>query len=61
VTAPPVDGAANEALCRLIADELGIARSRVRILAGSMTRRKVVEVRGSTPGALSARWPGLAL
>jgi uncharacterized protein (TIGR00251 family) len=42
--APPVDGAANEALVRFLADELGISRRQVRIISGLGARSKVVEV-----------------
>jgi uncharacterized protein YggU (UPF0235/DUF167 family) len=61
VTAPPVDSGANEALCRLLARELGIARADVRIVAGATARRKVVAVAGIDAPALRSRWPGLAL
>ena len=47
LAAPPVDGAANEALIELLADALGIARSAVRIIAGSTSRGKIVEVDGT--------------
>jgi len=46
VTAPPVDGRANEALCRLLARELGIAPSRVSLIRGHKGRTKVVRVEG---------------
>lgn len=46
LTAPPVDGAANSALTAFIAEQLGVAKSRVRIVSGSTSRRKVVEVEG---------------
>ena len=46
LAAPPVDGAANEALIEFIAARLKIARSRVRIAAGETSRRKVVEIEG---------------
>lgn len=59
VAAPPVDGAANESLTRLIADALGIARSRVRLVAGAANRRKLIEMDGVDPAALRSRWPGL--
>jgi len=52
LTAPPVDGAANEALIRLLAGELGVARRQVRIVAGATSRNKVVEVDAVTPDAL---------
>jgi uncharacterized protein YggU (UPF0235/DUF167 family) len=61
VAAPPVDSAANEALSRLLARELGITSSGVRIVAGATARRKVVAVAGIDAPALRSRWPGLAL
>jgi uncharacterized protein (TIGR00251 family) len=46
LTAPPVDGAANEALLELLADVLGIPRGAMRIVSGATTRDKVVAIRG---------------
>jgi uncharacterized protein len=46
VSAPPVDGKANAALCRLLAKALGVAPSRVTIVRGQTTRDKVVRVDG---------------
>ena len=46
VTAPPVDGKANEALCRLVAKRAGVARSAVAIVRGERSRDKVVRVEG---------------
>jgi len=48
VTAPPVDDAANRRLVRLLADELGVAKSRVRVLAGSTSREKRVAIERPT-------------
>jgi uncharacterized protein YggU (UPF0235/DUF167 family) len=59
VAAPPIEGAANQALLRLIADELGVARRAVRLVAGAAGRQKLVVVEGLTPGEVLARWPGL--
>jgi hypothetical protein len=59
VSAPAVDGAANTALIRLLADELGVARRDVRIVAGASSRRKLIVVDGLAPDAVIARWPGL--
>ena len=42
--APPVDGAANEALVELLADELGVPRRCISIASGFGSRNKVVEV-----------------
>ena len=46
LAAPPVDGAANAALIEFVAERLGVAKSRVRIVTGQTSRRKVVEVDG---------------
>jgi uncharacterized protein (TIGR00251 family) len=46
--APPVDGAANDALVRFLADQLSVPRRVVRILAGTRSRTKTVEVDGVT-------------
>ena len=46
LTAPPVDGAANGALTKLIAKALGVAKSDVEILRGDRARIKVLRVRG---------------
>ncbi len=48
VTAPPVDGKANKALIKLVADRLGIARSHVRIARGETGRDKLLEIKGLT-------------
>ncbi len=49
LTAPPVDGAANEALVRALADRFRIAKSAVRIAAGATGRRKRVVLAGVSP------------
>lgn len=54
VTAPPVDGRANEALCRLIAGAAGVPPSRVSVARGHTARDKVVRVEGADPAALRA-------
>ena len=52
--APPVDGAANDALVRLLADSLGVSRRSVRVVAGATSRSKTVEVEGTTENAVRA-------
>jgi uncharacterized protein len=52
LTAPPVDGAANEALVALMARALGRARGDVTIVRGVTGRKKTVRVVGSTRAAL---------
>jgi uncharacterized protein YggU (UPF0235/DUF167 family) len=59
VGAPAVEGAANNALIRLIADELDVPRSAVRIIAGASSRQKLIVVDGADAEAIVARWPGL--
>jgi uncharacterized protein len=44
VTQAPADGAANEALVKLLAKALGISRAEVRIVSGSASRHKRLSV-----------------
>lgn len=44
LSAPPVDGKANEALERFIADRLGVARRVVSVSHGHTSRQKLLEV-----------------
>lgn len=52
--APPVEGAANEALVAFLADSLGVPRRNVSVVAGPASRSKVVEVMGGDPEAVRA-------
>lgn len=54
LTAPPVDGAANDALTRLIAGELDVPRASVSILRGETGRRKTIRVTGASADRLRA-------
>jgi uncharacterized protein len=54
VAAPPVDGKANRALCKLVARRAGVAPSKVSIVRGEHAREKVVRVEGLDAGALRA-------
>lgn len=58
VTAPPVDSAANEALIRLLAENLGCSRSRISLLRGQTSRHKVVKIFGVTAAEISRGLPG---
>lgn len=49
LTAPPVEGAANAALVKLLAKRLGVSKSAVRIVSGETGRNKRVEVDGVAP------------
>jgi uncharacterized protein (TIGR00251 family) len=44
VTAPPVEGKANEALIRFLAKELGISISSIEILKGHRSREKTLRI-----------------
>lgn len=46
VTAAPVDGAANEAVVRVLSKRLGVASRAVRIIGGQSSKSKVVEIEG---------------
>jgi uncharacterized protein len=46
VVAPPVDGKANKALCKLVAKQVGVAPSRVSVVRGEKAREKLVRVEG---------------
>ena len=48
LNAPPVDGAANEELIRLLADALGIPRRNIEIVSGHRSRAKRVRITGVT-------------
>jgi uncharacterized protein len=54
VTAPPVDGKANAALCALLARAAGVAPSRVAVVRGHTARDKVIRVDGVDDAALRA-------
>ncbi len=54
VTAPPVDGRANEALCRLIAQRARVGAQSVSVVRGASAREKVLRVEGVEEGALRA-------
>ena len=44
VAAAPQEGAANEALLRLVADHFGVRRAQVRIKSGTASRCKRIEI-----------------
>ncbi len=46
LTAPPVDGAANEALVRFLSDTLSISKSQVEIVSGHTSREKRLKISG---------------
>jgi uncharacterized protein YggU (UPF0235/DUF167 family) len=52
VTAPPVEGKANDAACKLVAKRLGVAHSRVWVVRGAASTNKLIGVDGVDPEAL---------
>lgn len=44
LTAPPVEGKANEALIEFLAEHLKVKRSQIKILRGLKSRDKVIEI-----------------
>jgi uncharacterized protein (TIGR00251 family) len=55
LTAPPVEGKANEACIEFLAKLLGVARSSVTIAAGETGRNKVIRVAGVTAAHVRER------
>ncbi|HVP64628.1 MAG TPA: DUF167 domain-containing protein, partial [candidate division Zixibacteria bacterium] len=55
LTAPPVEGKANEACIEFLAKLLGVARSSVTIAAGETGRNKVIRIAGVTAAHVRER------
>jgi uncharacterized protein (TIGR00251 family) len=58
VTAPPAEGRANKAACKLLAETCGIPPSRVEVVRGASGRDKVVRLAGLAPGDAAAIFAG---
>lgn len=58
VTSPPVEGQANDACVRLLADALDVAPSSIRIVTGRSSRSKVIEVEGLEREEIERRLSG---
>ena len=59
VTAPPVDGRANEACLRLLAKALGLPVSRLHISAGHHSRLKTIQVKRPSADSIRIKLSGL--
>lgn len=55
VQAPPVDGAANDAVCALLADALGVPKRGVRVVGGAAARTKIIEIDDIAAPVVQAR------
>jgi uncharacterized protein len=55
VAAPPVDGAANDALLDFLARRLGCPRRRLQLVSGETSRDKRIRIEGLSPGDVAAR------
>ena len=57
VTAAPDDGKANAAVCRVVADALGIPKTSVSVVRGHTARVKTLEVAGLTDAEVQRLLP----
>jgi uncharacterized protein (TIGR00251 family) len=55
VTAPPMEGAANEACIKLLASELGLKKSHMEISSGAKSRKKTVMVKDISKAELETK------
>lgn len=55
LTAPPVEGAANESLVELLSATFDIPRSAITIVAGTSSRSKIVELAGISEERVRSR------
>jgi len=55
VTAPPVEGRANEACLRLLAEVLDLTISRLRIVSGQHARLKTIRVAATSAQTIRAK------
>lgn len=55
VTAPPVEGAANEACIKLLAKELGLKKSQMEISSGAKSRKKTVLIKDISKAELETK------
>jgi uncharacterized protein (TIGR00251 family) len=54
LAAPPVDGKANEALVKFIAETLKLPKSAISLKSGQTSRRKVLEIQGARLSSIEA-------
>ena len=54
LAAPPVDGAANDALRAFLAERLGVPQRQIAIVRGAASRDKTVAIEGVSAAAIEA-------
>lgn len=59
ITAPPVEGRANEECIRFLSDCLGVKRSRISIVAGHKSKNKKIAVSDLTEGEMESFLAGI--
>ncbi len=57
ITAPPVEGAANAAIVKFVADSLKIRKSQVELVSGDKSREKTLRISGLDDTEIQARIP----
>jgi uncharacterized protein (TIGR00251 family) len=55
LAAPPVDGAANDALIAFLSERLGIPHRRIALARGATARDKTIAIDGLPPGEIARR------
>jgi uncharacterized protein len=55
LAAPPVDGAANDALIAFLAERLEIPRRQIALARGATTRDKTIAIDGLSPAEIARR------
>jgi uncharacterized protein (TIGR00251 family) len=58
LTAPPVDGAANDSLIALLAERLGLPKRSISIVSGATGRQKIMEIVGMAAEEVEKRLQG---
>jgi uncharacterized protein (TIGR00251 family) len=54
IAAPPVEGAANRELIRLLSKTFNVSRSDIEITSGETSKTKQIKIKGSAPGGSDA-------
>jgi uncharacterized protein len=59
LTAPPIEGRANEACISFLAELLNVARSSITIAAGETSRNKLIRISGLSAAQVEAKLRGV--